>query len=124
MDKKELDKFLHDNMSVNMIAALDARYLSEKQSEKQSENPIVAKKQKIADFIKSLDDEERFLLAMIIPNPSDIFSKKDASRLFSSKENSCPDYEKMLNDRCEQIMSKLSEGMERVMTGKINIFGL
>lgn len=110
MDKKESEKILHDNLSAEVIAALDARYL-ESDEQKQSENPIVAKKQKVADLIKSLDDDEKFLLSMVIPSPRDICSLKDASRLLSSKENSCHDYENILDDRYKEIMSKFSDGM-------------
>ena len=123
MDKKELDKFLHDNLSAEVIAALDARYLNSDE-QKQIENPIVSKKQKIADFYKSLDNDEKFLLAMIVPSPRGICSLKDASRLLSSKENSSPDYENILDDRYKEIMSKFNDGMEKVMTGKMTLFGL
>ena len=108
-------------MHEDIIKALDARYIK---VDNEKANSIVAKKQKIADLIKSLDDEEKFLLSMVIPSPSDICSIKDASRLLSSKEKSCPDYENIIDDRYKQIMSKFSEGMEKVMTGKMSIFGI
>ena len=123
MDKKESEKILHDNLSAEVIAALDARYYKSDE-QKQSENPIVAKKQKIADFVNSLDDDEKILLSMVVPNSKDLCSLQLAAEICSETDNPCDDYQKLIYDRYKEIMSKLSESMEGAMTGKITLFGL
>lgn len=110
MDKKGLDKLLHENMSADLIAALDARYVRGNiNTEKCETNSIIAKKQKIADFYKSLDDDEKLLLGMICLDPRDVVPDMGrAMRICSDQDNPCDDYRKLIHEKYKRI-SHLSD---------------
>lgn len=112
MDKKGLDKLLHENMSADMIAALDARYVRggvDINTEKCETNPIIAKKQKIADFYKSLDNDEKFLIGMICLDPSDVVPDMGrAMRICSEQDNPCDDYNRLMDEKFKRVISHYS----------------
>ena len=102
--KQELDKFLHENLHEDIIKALDARYIK---VGNEKVNSIVAKKQKIADFYNSLDDEEKILLAMVSFRSQDIASEEQTLKICSPLNNPCEDYQELIFKKYKYLESKM-----------------
>jgi hypothetical protein len=112
MKKEQSEKFLHDNMSAEMIAALDARYGKSVNEHENESDDIVAKKQKIADFYKSLDSDERALLRLVIPITPIEPLQITIDRISRFKKAECPDFESLIKKTCERT---LSHGIEDIL---------
>lgn len=111
MKKEESEKFLHDNMSAEMIAALDARY--GKSEQEHMSDDIVAKKQKIADFYKSLDSDEKALLRLVVPITPIEPLRVTIDRMSRLKKAECPDFESLIKKIYEK--RTLSHGIEDII---------
>ena len=114
MKEKETEKFLKEKLGKDVINALDDRYVIN--TEQRETNSIIAKKQKIADLYKSLDDEEKLLLGTIMDLPGINGSTLDFIMTFASKENKCKDFDELMDAKfkkiAQRIESKAFEGME------------
>ena len=114
MKEKETEKFLKEKLGKDVINALDDRYVIN--TEQRETNSIIAKKQKIADLYKSLDDEEKLLLGTIMDLPEINGSTLGFMITFASKENECKDFKELLDAKFKKIASRIEskafEGME------------
>ena len=119
--KQELDKFLHENLHEDIIKALDARYIK---VDNEKANSIVSKKQKIADFYNSLDDEEKILLAMVSFRSQDIAIEEQTLKICSPLSNPCEDYQELISKKYKYLASKMFSKDGPVVTSKMSIFGL
>ena len=75
------------------------------------QNPIIAKKQKIADFYKSLDDDEKLLLGAVIDFPEINGETLNSMRTFSSTLNPCKDFEELVDARFKKIASRITSNI-------------
>lgn len=109
MKEKELDKFLEKKLGKEVIDALDERYVMTREinPDECEQNPIIAKKQKIADFYKSLDDDEKLLLSIVLISPNNTSENSNLARSLSDKINYCKDYEDLVHERTMYLMSKI-----------------
>lgn len=108
MEQKDLES----KLGKETLEALDKRYIrvSDNHNDGNRTNPIISKKQRIADFYNSLDDEEKFLLGMICSDPSDVVPDIGrAMRICSEQDNPCDDYRKLIDEKYKRIISHLSD---------------
>jgi len=120
MNEKELE----DILGKDTLKALDERYIRggvDIGTEECETNPIIAKKQKVADFYKSLDDDGKLLLGMICDTST--YDIERTIRTLSDKNNICKDYKDLVVDKCKGIISKMSQsdGIP-TMTGSMTLF--
>ena len=109
MKEKETEKFLKEKLGKDVINALDERYvIRDINPEQRKTNSIIAKKQKIADLYKSLDDEEKLLLGTIMDLPEINGSTLGFMRTFASKENECKDFKELVDAKFKKIESKIT----------------
>ena len=118
-------KELEDILGKDTLKALDERYIRggvDIGAEECETNPIVAKKQKIADFYKSLDDDEKLLLGMICEVPTTASGRDKVMSMYSG--NPCKDYSELISMRLENLINKIfkSEGVIPKMTGLMPFF--
>ena len=113
MKEKELDKFLENKLGKEVIDALDERYFMTREinPEECEQNPIIAKKKKIADFYNSIDDEEKLLLGAIFIFPEINGETLNSMRTFSSEENHCKDFEELVDARFKKISSRITSNI-------------
>ena len=105
MKEKETEKFLKEKLGKDVINALDERYVMSRdiEPEQRETNSIIAKKQKIADLYKSLDDEEILLLGTIMDLQGINGSTLDFIMTFASKENKCKDFDELMDAKFKKI---------------------
>ena len=96
MEQKDLES----KLGKETLEALDKRYIRVSDNhlhDRNETNSIIAKKQKIADFYKSLDDEEKLLLGTIMDFPEINGSMLGFMRNFPLKENRCNDFDELVS---------------------------
>ena len=110
MKEKELDNFLEKKLGKEVIDALDERYVMTREinPDECEQNPIIAKKQKIADIYNSLDDEEKMLLGVGFDLPEINVETANTIRTLDSKANPCKDFEELVDARFKKIASRIT----------------
>ena len=107
MEQKDLES----KLGKETLEALDKRYIRVSDNhlhDRNETNSIIAKKQKIADFYKSLDDEERLMLGVIMDLPEPNEEAVNFTRTFNSKENLYKDFEDLAEAKFEKIASRIN----------------
>lgn len=107
MEQKDLES----KLGKETLEALDKRYIRVSDNhlhDRNETNSIIAKKQKIADFYKSLDDEERLMLGVIMDLPEPNEEAVNFTRTFTSKENLYKDFEDLAEAKFEKIASRIN----------------
>ena len=107
MEQKDLES----KLGKETLEALDKRYIRVSDNhlhDRNETNSIIAKKKKIADFYKSLDDEERLMLGVIMDLPEPNEEAVNFTRTFTSKENKCKDFEDLVEAKFEKIASRIN----------------
>lgn len=113
MKEKELDNFLEMILGKETLEALDKRYIrvSDNHHDVDKTNPIIAKKQKIADFYNSIDDEEKMLLGVVFDLPEINGETVNTMRTLASKVNPCKDFEELVDARFKKIASRITSNI-------------
>ena len=107
MEQKDLES----KLGKETLEALDKRYIRVSDNhlhDRNETNSIIAKKQKIADLYKSLDDEEKLLLGTIMDLPGINGSTLGFMRTFASNENECKDFKDLVDAKFKKISSKIT----------------
>lgn len=107
MEQKDLES----KLGKETLEALDKRYIRVSDNhlhDRNETNSIIAKKKKIADFYKSLDDEERLMLGVIMDLPEPNEEAVNFTRTFTSKENLYKDFEDLAEAKFEKIASRIN----------------